>query len=125
MSETKEIQQIANTHHWYNRLDVRFMFLVIFILVLYHGYGYVQGPFRISSELQQAIEQKPEGRFNIVIKSKFPPEEFHMGIYQEYGVMRGTTGKGATVYKVRTSGIKALSRYYWITEVGLAKPVKL
>ena len=125
MSETEEIQQVANTHHWYSRRDVRFMFLVILSLVLYHGYGYVKGPSRISVELFQAIEQKPDGRFNIVVTSKFPPEEFHMGIYQEYGVMRGTTGKGAIVHKVRTTGIEALSRYYWVTEVDLAKSDKL
>jgi hypothetical protein len=119
MSEPEQKQTIANTHYWYHRRDFRFLILVALVLGLYHGYGYITGPSRISAGLQQAMDQNPEGRFNIVVTAKFPPEEFHMGIYQEYGVMRGTTGKGATLHKVWTHGVKNLSRYYWVTGVDL------
>ena len=119
MSETEQVKTALNQRRWYGRRDTRFLMLVALVLGLYHGYGFVTGPSRISAGLQQAMDQNPDGRFNIIVTAKFPPEEFHMGIYQEYGVMRGTTGKGATLHKVWTHGVKNLSRYYWVTGVDL------
>ena len=38
--------------------------------------------------------------------------------------MRGMEGRGATLHKVWPSGIRTLSRYYWVVELDLEKPKK-
>lgn len=124
MSETEQEQTAVKQHHWYNRRDFRFLIFVALVLVLYHGYGYVTGPSRISAGLQQAMDQNPEGRFKIVVTAKFPPEEFHMGIYQDHGMMLGMTGRSVTLHKVWSKGVRTLSRYYWVVQLDLEKPGK-
>lgn len=107
---------------WRHRRDVRFIIVVGVILGLYYGYGYVTGPSRISDSLHERLDQG-ENRVNILITSKFAPEAFHMGVYQDLGSVRGTTERTTTLYKVEPADVRALSRRYWIEKIDLAPPL--
>lgn len=107
---------------WHHRRDARFLIVVGVILGLYYGHGYVNGPSRISDRLHERLDQG-ENRVNILVTSKFPPEVFHMGVYQELGSVRGTTGSTTTLYKVKPANVRALSRRYWIEKIDLAPPL--
>lgn len=106
---------------WHHRRDVRFLIVVGVILGLYYGYGYATGPARISDGLHARLD-RGDGRVNIRVTSKFAPEAFHMGVYQEIGSVRGTTGRTVTLYKVDPTDVRALSRRYWIERIDLARP---
>ncbi len=84
-----------------------------------HVTGHLTGPSRISDRLQAALDAGPK-RVNIVVTAKFPPEEFHMGIYQDVGAMRGSKGKSSTLFQVKPRDVKMLARHYWIIRIDLA-----
>ena len=123
MVADEQIESAILKRHWHNRRDVRFLFVVTVCLAIFIGYGYVTGPSRISDRLQTALDAGPE-RVNIVVTAKFPPEEFHMGIYQDVGAMRGSKGKSSTLFRVKPRDVQALARHYWIERIDLASPLK-
>ena len=123
MVADEQIESAILKRHWHNRRDVRFLFVVTVCLAIFIGYGYVTGPSRISDRLQTALDAGPE-RVNIVVTAKFPPEEFHMGIYQDVGAMRGSDGKSSTLFRVKPRDVQALARHYWIDHIDLAPPQK-
>ena len=51
------------------------------------------------------------------IGTKFPPEEFHIRIYQQLGSMRGVKGSTAELVSVTPSTLSTLSQYYWIEKI--------
>lgn len=104
---------------WHHRRDVRFVMLVAGILLAYQAYGYAVGPGHITDRLHARMAENPK-RINIAVTSNFPPEAFHMGIYQAYGSMRGTEGATAILYRVKPGDIAYLSRRYWIQSIDLA-----
>lgn len=108
---------------WHDHTVARFLIIVGAVVGLYIGYGYATGPSRISDGLRARLEQGPSS-VNINVTSKFPPEEFHIGIYQDLGSMRGVEGNTAKLHSVSPSDIRALSRYYWIEKLDLAGVTK-
>ena len=108
---------------WYQRRDMRFLMVVGAFLLAYQGYGYFIGPGQITDRLHAKLAQAPQ-RVNIAVTSKFPPEAFHMSIYQRYGSMRGTNGSTAILYRVKPADITYLSRRYWIKQIDLAPEAK-
>lgn len=105
---------------WYHRRDIRFLTVVAAVLAGYFAYGYVTGPGRISDRLQAALDRDPPA-VNIRITAKFPPEAFHMGVYQDVGAMRGSKGSTTTLFRVTPGDVRMLSRKYWVERVDLAE----
>ena len=104
---------------WYHRRDARFILVVGSILALYLGAGYVKGPSRISDPLHERLAKDP-ATVNIRVTTEFPPEAFHMGIYQDLGSVRGSEGNTTTLYRVKPADVRMLSRKYWIERIDLA-----
>jgi hypothetical protein len=119
MADDAPIEMTIRKRRWHDRRDVRFLLVVAACVAIYIGYGHVTGPSRISDRLHAALDAGPK-RVNIVITAKFPPEEFHMGIYQDVGAMRGSKGKSSTLFRVKPRDVQALSRHYWIDNIDLA-----
>lgn len=113
--------QAKRRRRWTHRRDVRFLLFVGLIAGSYQLWGYAMGPTRLTDRLAAELKKGPN-RVNIVVTSKFAPEAFHMSIYQELGSMRGSSNNSATLYRVRPSAIRKLSRFYWIHEIDLAEP---
>ncbi|ETX01173.1 MAG: hypothetical protein ETSY1_08425 [Candidatus Entotheonella factor] len=105
------------------RPTLRFLAIVALIWGLYVGYGYLSGPARRTDRLNAALARKP-ATVNLLITSKFPPEEFHIRLYQQVGNMRGVEGNTAKLYGVSPHKARALSRYYWIEQIDLAAETK-
>jgi len=105
---------------WYHRRDIRFIIVVAALLAAYSGYGYVTGPGRITDRLHVALDRDP-ATVNIHITAKFPPEAFHIGVYQNYGAMRGSKGNTTTLFQVTPTDVRMLSRKYWVERVDLAE----
>ncbi len=118
-SQNELAEKIARRRRWYNRRDIRFFLVVAILVGLYIGYGYVSAPDRITPALAKELASGAE-RINIRITTEFPPEEFHMGIYQDAGSIRGTEGTTTTVFRVKPEDVRQISRYYWVSKVELA-----
>ncbi len=110
---------VFKPRNWRHRRDLWFLIVVGAVLAGYHGYVYATSFGRMTDRLQARLAQHPE-RLNIAITTPFAPEAFHMGIYQRYGSMRGTTGNTAILFRVRISDVTRLSRRYWVEKIDLA-----
>ena len=103
---------------WHHHPTVRFLFVAVVLLGLYTGYGYLTGPGRITDCLRARLAQHP-ARVDVLVTPKFPPEEFHIRLFQQVGSMRGVEGSTAKLYAVTPTNVRFLSRHYWIQRIDL------
>ncbi len=117
--EMDEVRSARKRRAWYKRRDFLFIATVGLLWLSWEAYGRVTGPTRMTDALAAHIETGPE-RLNLLVTAKFPPERFHSNIYNEVGVQRGTEGRTTQLVRVAPSGVRWLSRQYWIDTIDLA-----
>ena len=109
--------------NWISHPTFRFLVAASLIFGLYWGWGSVTAPAKISPRLWAVLEKNPS-EVNITVTTKFPPEEFHISIYQQLGSMRGVIDSTAALYSMSVSDMKTLSRYYWVDKLDAIPPKK-
>ena len=114
---------VRRKKRWSQHPTVRFFFVVGVLLGGYLGYGYVTGPSRITDRLHARLAGN-SAEVHIAVTTKFPPEVFHIRIFQQLGSMRGVEGSTTKLYSVTPASVRLLSRYYWIRRIDLAPNAK-
>ena len=122
-SDSEIPQNKFRRRRWYHRRDIRFLSLVGACMIVFYGYGFSTGPQKIASDLAAKIGQS-NARVNVEVEARFPPEAFHISIFQDVGSLRGTKGNVTFLYRVLPKDIQVLSRKYWIKNIRLAAAVK-
>ena len=56
-------------------------------------------------------------RVNILVTLPFPPERFHIQLFQTYGRVSGTQENAVEVRRVKRSDLVALGRNYWVKRI--------
>ena len=107
---------------WYHRRDARFVLVILSLMAVFYSWSYITGPSRLSVNLSKLLE-KHEMPVNLVITTNFPAQEFHLGVFQEAGTIRGSKGLDTLLYKVKPKDIRMLSRKYWIERIDIAPPL--
>ena len=107
---------------WYHRRDARFVLVILSLMAVFYSWSYITGPSRLSVNLSKLLE-KHEMPVNLVITTNFPAQEFHLGVFQEAGTIRGSKGRDTLLYKVKPKDIRMLSRKYWIERIDIAPPL--
>ncbi len=121
MDDTRAILKGAlGDRHWSRHPTARFLIATALLFGLYYGYGYVTAPSRLTPALKAHLATNA-GKVDLLVTSKFPPEEFHIRIYQELGSMRGVKDSTAKLVSVTPSGLRTLSQYYWVEKIDLKK----
>ena len=104
--------------NWSEHPTLRFLMVTFLLFGLYWSYGYLTGPSKITGRLHAQLGKNPS-EVNVSVTTVFPPEEFHISIYQNLGSMRGIREKTAALYSMTPANIRNLSRYYWIHQIDL------
>ena len=104
---------------WGEHPTVRFLALACTLLLAYHGYLYLTGSSRMTDRLRARLAEGP-ATVNVRVTAKFPPEEFHIRLFQQVGNMRGVEGSTAKLYAVTPATVRYLSRHYWVRAIDLA-----
>ena len=104
--------------NWSEHPTLRFLMAVFLLFGLYWGYGYLSGPSKITGRLHAQLSKNPS-EVNITVTTIFPPEEFHISIYQDLGAMRGVRDRTAALYTMTPASVRTLSQYYWVHEIDL------
>ena len=60
-----------------------------------------------------------EPRVNVSVVLGFPPEDFHVRLFQGYGVVSGVRGTTVLVSRVRPEDVRRIARYYWVRRITL------
>ncbi len=108
----------SSRRRWIEHPTLRFFSAALVLLALYWGYGYATGPGRMTDRLTARIAENP-AEVNVAVTSKFPPEEFHISIYQRLGSMRGVRESTAFLHSMTPANVRYLSQYYWIGNIDL------
>ncbi len=118
MAQDQESPAPRKKRNWSEHPTLRFLMATLVLFGLYWGYGYLTGPSRLTDRLQVRLSENP-AEVNITVTTEFPPEEFHISIYQRLGSMRGVRDSTAALYTVTPGDVRILSQYYWMDKIDL------
>jgi len=94
---------------------------VVFLLVVgtaaggWEAFVGLTAPGRIDAGLQPALEQ--ETPVDVAVTLNFPPEDFHIRLFQGYGVVSGVRGTTVLVNRLRPEDVRRIARYYWVRRI--------
>jgi hypothetical protein len=61
-------------------------------------------------------------KVNVLITLPFPPERFHVQLFQTYGRVSGTQDNAVEVRGVKRADLATVARPYWVTRVEPLQP---
>jgi hypothetical protein len=94
---------------------------VIFLLIVTAAWGSwdlfaaLNAPERIDPALQPALHDRAP--VAVAITLGFAPENFHIRLFQSYGVVSGVRGNTVLVNRVSPDDLRRISRYYWVKRI--------
>lgn len=75
----------------------------------------VTAPGRIDPALAQALGREPV--MNVAVTLGFAPEDFHIRLFQTYGVVSGVRGTTVLMNRVRDDDVQRIARHYWVRRI--------
>jgi hypothetical protein len=96
---------------------VRFLVVVGALWVGWEAYLAASAPGRLDWRLAAALEREP--RVNVAVTLGFPPEDFHVRLFQDHGVVSGVRGTTVLLDRARPEDVRRLARYYWVRRITL------
>jgi hypothetical protein len=89
--------------------------IVLGVMLLYlawQGWLTIAAPAKIEKSFPVDAE-----RVNVLVTLPFPPERFHVLVFQRYGRVSGTHDHSVEVRAVKRADLQALARHYWVKRV--------
>jgi len=102
--------QRALTHR-----TVASLLVVAIVWIGWEAFIALSAPRRIDPDLAQALARQPQAK--IAVTLGFAPEEFHVRLFQTYGVVSGVRGTTVVLDRVKSEDVRRLARYYWIKRI--------
>jgi len=92
--------------------------IIIALLILgWNILSPVYAQTKLSPELRQTLQEGNERYVNIIIQLKFGPEQFHINIFQDLGVVTKVEGTNVFMRRVPLEEIIKIARQYWVVKV--------
>jgi hypothetical protein len=94
---------------------------VLFLLVVAVAWGSwelflaLTAPTRIDPALRSALQERTP--VAVAITLGFAPENFHIRLFQNYGVVSGVRGTTVLVSRVSPDDLRRIARYYWVQRI--------
>ncbi len=79
------------------------------------GYLDVTAPGRIDPALRATLRRGDP--VNVAVTLDFPPEDFHIRLFQDYGVVSGVQGSTIQVNRIRPPDVLRIARLYWVRRI--------
>ncbi len=96
---------------------------VVFLLVLaaawigWQAWTALAAPGRMDPGLRIALAAGAP--VNVAVTLRFPPEDFHVRLFQDYGVVSGVQGTTILVNRVRPEDVRRIAGYYWVRRIAV------
>ncbi len=75
----------------------------------------LSAPGRIDDALERALGQNAP--VNIAVTLPFAPEDFHIRLFQGYGVVSGVRGTTVFINRVQRDDVWRIARNYWVRQI--------
>jgi hypothetical protein len=94
---------------------VLFLLAVAALWLGWQGFLTATAPGRIDAAVQAALDREP--LLNVAVTLGFAPEDFHIRLFQEHGVVSGVKGTVIRLRRVRPEEVRKIARYYWVQRI--------
>jgi hypothetical protein len=91
---------------------------VLAVAILWGGWTVfleVTAAGRIDAALREALAR--ERLVDVAVTLGFAPEDFHLRLFQEYGVVSGVEATTVRLNRVRPADVQRIARYYWVRRI--------
>jgi hypothetical protein len=88
----------------------RIFFFIVLVYLGWHAWLWLAAPAKLAAGLDGE-------RVNVLVTLPFPPERFHVLVFQRYGRVSGTRDNAVEVRGVRREDLRAVARHYWVRKV--------
>ena len=99
---------------WLRHRTVGFLLAVAVLWGGWEAFIRLTAPGRIDPVLARALGGGP---VNVVVTLGFTPEEFHIRLFQTYGVVSGVRGTAVLMNRVGADDVHRIARYYWVRRI--------
>src|SRR5262245_18747026 len=96
---------------------------IVFLLVVAIAWGIwelfltLTASGRIDPLLRPALEERAP--LAVAITLGFAPENFHIRLFQSYGVVNGVRGTTVFLNRVSPDDLHRIARYYWVKQISM------
>ena len=93
----------------------------VFVLVVAAAWGawelflVLTAPGRIDPALEPALRDRAP--VSVAITLGFAPENFHIRLFQSYGIVSGVQGRTVLVNRVSPEDLHRIAQYYWVQRI--------
>ena len=100
------MKEILNS--WKGRAVV----VAVLFYLLWQGWLSLSAPSKIAQSLPREGD-----KIDLVVTLPFPPERFHVLVFQRYGRVSGTQENSVEVRGVPREDLRTIARHYWVKKV--------
>jgi hypothetical protein len=93
-------------------MKLKFTIGVALLYLVFQAYLSLAAPGKIAPELLAG-----EGKADLLVTLPFPPERFHLLVFQRYGRVSGTRENSIELRGVAHENLRAVARPYWVSSV--------
>lgn len=93
-------------------MKLRFLIGAVVCYFAWHAWLWLAAPGKISGD----FAADPD-RVNLRVTLPFPPERFHVLVFQRYGRVSGTQDNSVEVRGVKRADLRSVARHYWVKKV--------
>lgn len=90
----------------------RIVLAVAVCYLIWQGWLTLRAPGKIAAGLERAGVP-----VDVRVTLRFPPERFHVLVFQRFGRVSGTENNRVELRGVRPSNLRAVARPYWVARV--------
>ena len=93
----------------------RFALVVVGLALAWQAFLALTAPRRLDAALARELAR---GEYvNVAVTLGFPPEDFHIRVFQTHGVVSGVRGTTVLLNRVTPDDVRQISRYYWVQRI--------
>ena len=81
----------------------------------WEAFIHLSAPGRIDDALERALGQNAP--VNIAVTLPFAPEDFHIRLFQTYGIVSGVRGTTVLINRVQADDVWRIARNYWVRRI--------
>ncbi len=100
---------------WVRHRTVVFVMVVVAAGGGWEAFLRLTGPGRIDAALLPTLGKGAP--VDVAVTLGFAPEDFHIRLFQGYGVVSGVRGTTVLVNRVRPEDVRRIARYYWVRRI--------
>lgn len=93
-------------------MKLRIVIAAVVCYIAWQSWLWLAAPTKIAGKFEG-----PSERVNLLVTLPFPPERFHVLVFQRYGRVSGTQDNSVEVRGVRRDELRYVARHYWVKKV--------